>query len=176
MKRLIRLCCLTSPESDSRTVSISSSVSKAPTIEEDTERTYRTVLEMKVETRTKDKEHQRGGSMFETECAGECQCVEELSSGRHTFTYKSGAVYDGEWLNYQRSGRGKMRFLNNIIYSGEWLRDLPSGHGVLELSPGLRYTGNWQRAGYTGSVCLLETQPPSFPAWLAAVNDGYGTS
>lgn len=45
------------------------------------------------------------------------------------FTYKSGAIYNGEWLGGFRHGKGKMKWLDGTIYEGEWSYGQAYGQG-----------------------------------------------
>ena len=48
--------------------------------------------------------------------------------GKYTFT--SGAVYSGQWLNGQMSGKGKMVNADGTSYEGDWLNNVMNGEGV----------------------------------------------
>ena len=39
---------------------------------------------------------------------------------KRTFTYKSGAVYDGEFIGGMRHGKGKMSWPDGAYYEGDW--------------------------------------------------------
>ena len=47
--------------------------------------------------------------------------------------YASGASFDGEWVDGERSGHGVMRYANGAQYEGQWHRDVKHGYGRLEL-------------------------------------------
>jgi len=70
--------------------------------------------------------------------------------------YKNGNIYDGNWLNNQKSGLGKMIFSSNMpsimwTYYGEWKNNLFNGLGLMKYSKYRLYKGNWlngKRDGY----------------------------
>jgi len=43
-----------------------------------------------------------------------------LKHGYGVYTYKSGAKYDGNWLNNKRNGLGVYSFANGNTYEGTW--------------------------------------------------------
>ena len=43
--------------------------------------------------------------------------------------YKSGRLYEGEWLNDVRSGKGYERYSNGNIYQGYFENGKAHGHG-----------------------------------------------
>lgn len=48
---------------------------------------------------------------------------------RAPYTYKSGAMYDGEWKGGFRHGFGKMRWKDGAEYIGQWRFGEPSIKG-----------------------------------------------
>jgi len=44
-----------------------------------------------------------------------------------SYTYKSGAIYNGEWKGGLRHGEGKMVWLDGARYEGNWEFNLASG-------------------------------------------------
>ena len=39
---------------------------------------------------------------------------------RESYAYKSGAVYEGEWVGHVRDGAGMQRWPDGARYEGEW--------------------------------------------------------
>ena len=37
-----------------------------------------------------------------------------------SYTYKSGAVYEGEWMGGMRHGKGKILWVDGASYKGDW--------------------------------------------------------
>jgi hypothetical protein len=91
-----------------------------------------------------------------------------------TFRYKSGAVYHGSCRQGRRHGNGELRWTGDMWYRGEWEDGHPKGQGTMQLEPGVRFNGPWIRRDYQGSENLHLIS--SFPEWLGAIEDGYGTS
>ena len=44
-------------------------------------------------------------------------------SGKGTYFYKNGDVYEGEWQLDRREGMGKMIYANGKIEEGKWMKD-----------------------------------------------------
>eukprot|EP00931_Biecheleriopsis_adriatica_P023963 TRINITY_DN15026_c0_g2_i1.p1 TRINITY_DN15026_c0_g2~~TRINITY_DN15026_c0_g2_i1.p1 ORF type:complete len:365 (+),score=70.82 TRINITY_DN15026_c0_g2_i1:80-1174(+) len=60
---------------------------------------------------------------------------------RHEF--RSGAIYDGQWLSGMRHGVGKQTWPNGTEYVGKWHRGRASGMGEIKHSDGDAYIGQW---------------------------------
>jgi len=50
---------------------------------------------------------------------------------REPYTFRSGAIYIGEWKGNFRDGYGKMTWPNGTEYKGNWSRNRASGIGDL---------------------------------------------
>ncbi|EPY19521.1 phosphatidylinositol-4-phosphate 5-kinase [Strigomonas culicis] len=62
-----------------------------------------------------------------------------------TYTYKSGAIYEGTFDGSLRSGRGHWQHPQGEIYEGEYVNNLQEGLGIyLFPSTGKRYLGHWR--------------------------------
>ncbi len=48
-----------------------------------------------------------------------------------SFTYKTGAIYSGQWLGGFRHGRGLMKWPDGTYYEGEWNLGYAEGKGML---------------------------------------------
>mmetsp|Transcript_5033 Transcript_5033/g.9005 ORF Transcript_5033/g.9005 Transcript_5033/m.9005 type:complete len:346 (+) Transcript_5033:52-1089(+) len=75
---------------------------------------------------------------------GEAPILEDSSiktRARHQF--RSGAVYDGEWLGGMRHGVGKQTWPDKTEYIGEWLRGRANGKGRIKHSDGDVFIGEW---------------------------------
>lgn len=59
------------------------------------------------------------------------------------YTYKSGAVYYGDWLGGFRHGDGKITFKDGSTYDGEWNIGKAHGKGVFKQVHGDEYEGSW---------------------------------
>ena len=60
-----------------------------------------------------------------------------------SFTYKTGASYDGEWKGGMRHGMGTMRWPDGAQYVGLWNHNYASGSGKFFHSEGDVYDGKW---------------------------------
>ncbi|CAK4667035.1 unnamed protein product [Aphanomyces euteiches] len=72
-------------------------------------------------------------------------------SGRKTYTYPNGDVYEGDFESYKRHGQGKYTVANTgFSYEGMWAENLRHGKGVLRSMQGT-YNGTWvldEKCGY----------------------------
>ena len=59
------------------------------------------------------------------------------------YKYKSGAIYEGEWLGGFRHGYGTMTWEDGIIYEGEWNYGYAEGKGQLTYPNGQYLKGNF---------------------------------
>lgn len=65
--------------------------------------------------------------------------------GLGVLMYKSGRLYEGEWLADKRNGRGYERFSNGSIYLGTFKNNKAHGKGVYTWANGEIYDGEWER-------------------------------
>jgi hypothetical protein len=66
------------------------------------------------------------------------------SNGFGVMTYSSGVVYEGHWVNEERSGVGKITSKGGDVYDGMWRNHLRNGEGVLRNADGSGYSGEWK--------------------------------
>ena len=59
------------------------------------------------------------------------------------YTFKSGAIYEGEWLGGFRHGKGIQKWVDGAQYEGEWAEGKAHGKGTFTHTDGDMYTGNW---------------------------------
>ena len=72
-------------------------------------------------------------------------------NGKGVFTYRSGEVYSGSWLNDKRNGKGKLIWKNGNVYDGGWLDDKRRGKGkVTYKSSGVVYEGDFINGKFNG--------------------------
>lgn len=57
------------------------------------------------------------------------------------FTYKSGAVYKGDWLGGMRHGKGTMEWTDKARYEGTWDLNQAQGQGMFYHADGDVYDG-----------------------------------
>lgn len=61
-----------------------------------------------------------------------------------TYTFQSGAVYDGTFLGSKRHGRGHWRHPEGEVYEGEYADNKQHGRGIYIFgNSGKRFIGNW---------------------------------
>ncbi|KAH9598967.1 MORN motif [Trypanosoma melophagium] len=100
--------------------------------------------------------------------------------GKYTLPGDKGYVYEGEFLNGERSGNGTCTFTNGRRYEGEWLQDKMHGKGHLIGAPGVddyaEYTGPFvqgERSGVDG-VCRYANGDLYKGSWLHDKRHGHG--
>ena len=54
---------------------------------------------------------------------------------------RTGEVYEGECVNWQREGKGKMITSTGICYIGDWKENKMHGHGTITFPSGQKYVG-----------------------------------
>lgn len=119
--------------------------------------------------------------------------------GHGVYTYRNGAVYDGEWADGRKQGQGKqvqpdgsvytgqwqdnlqngqgrMKWANGDVYVGQWSAGHMHGKGVFTSANGDRYQGNFVVDQREGKGVLTHRNGESFDgAWKAGVREGSGT-
>ena len=75
---------------------------------------------------------------------------ENLPTERRSYTYKTGAVYTGEWKGGMRHGNGTMKWPDGAKYSGSWLFNAAAGQGNFTHADGDTYTGSWVNSKANG--------------------------
>jgi hypothetical protein len=55
---------------------------------------------------------------------------EPVKPSQQPVTLKSGAVYEGEWLNQKRHGFGVLKWPDGAVYSGYWKANKADGQGT----------------------------------------------
>ncbi|CBH17969.1 hypothetical protein, conserved [Trypanosoma brucei gambiense DAL972] len=70
---------------------------------------------------------------------------------KRSYTYKSGAVYEGTFQGTKRHGRGHWKHPSGEVYEGEYVDNRQEGLGVYYFSEsGKRYVGNWMSGKMNG--------------------------
>jgi len=84
--------------------------------------------------------------------------------GLGRYTYRDGAVYEGEFEEGKPSGEGTVHYANGDIYTGGWDITGPDGAGAYEFANGKKVSGIWDqgrlvRRTYTESRIASNTTP-----------------
>ena len=69
-----------------------------------------------------------------------------LVRARKRHVFKTGAVYDGQWLGNARDGLGHQTWPDGAEYMGEWKNNVVTGTGAFAHGDGDRYVGQWRWA------------------------------
>ncbi len=76
-------------------------------------------------------ESKKNSKYFKIEEANETLTDASISStvAKKKYTYKTGAIYDGEWLGGLRHGFGTMTWADGAKYEGQWNTNQACGRG-----------------------------------------------
>ena len=78
-------------------------------------------------------------------------CVEgDCFNGKGKFTQADGSVYEGDFLNGQRTGKGKATWADGNVYEGDWKADQVTGKGKYTWADGDVYEGDFLNGQRTG--------------------------
>ena len=103
-------------------------------------------------------------------------------SGRGTIFFKSGATYQGYFLNSERHGWGTHTYVDGSKYIGCWQRDLKHGKGGYTYGPqhtnanniGAQYVGEWVKGDKHGHGEYFSTQWQYCGGFEAGMFQGIG--
>lgn len=97
------------------------------------------------------------------------------SSSHRRHTFRTGAVYDGEWLGNERSGFGTQTWADGAEYQGEWRQNTASGRGCFKHCDGDVYIGQWRQNMKHGYGVYLHRDGTQYQGeFLDDLQDGYG--
>ena len=69
---------------------------------------------------------------------------DNLSIEQRSYTYSTGAVYNGEWRGGMRHGRGTIVWVDGAKYEGELAFNAAAGNGKFTHAEGDVYEGHWK--------------------------------
>lgn len=84
-----------------------------------------------------------------------CEIEHDKPSGRNTYRWSNGNLFEGEWREGEITGKGKLLYHNRDAYEGDFLEGLPSGKGVLRLHIGEQYEGKFWKGKFHGQGIYL---------------------
>lgn len=74
----------------------------------------------------------------------------DLRSGKGTYTYADGTVFEGYYANDAKNGKGTLKFANGDTYEGDFVNDYRTGSGAYTWFTGDQYVGDFYRNTITG--------------------------
>lgn len=106
-------------------------------------------------------------------------------SGKGTFTFKTGTIYVGHWINNLMEGKGELQipkegkfkgqFVNSKkqgtgtfiwkdgdIYNGSWKDDKMDGQGTYTCSNGTEYSGTFASNSFKSGKCTFKNETGSY--------------
>eukprot|EP00419_Tripos_fusus_P021803 CAMPEP_0172712730 /NCGR_PEP_ID=MMETSP1074-20121228/61272_1 /TAXON_ID=2916 /ORGANISM="Ceratium fusus, Strain PA161109" /LENGTH=365 /DNA_ID=CAMNT_0013536703 /DNA_START=125 /DNA_END=1223 /DNA_ORIENTATION=+ len=95
---------------------------------------------------------------------------------RKPYTFKTGSVYDGQWLGNRRHGMGKQRWEDGATYEGQWNDNKAEGNGRFQHSCGGTYVGQWRSNMAHGKGVYYHTEDLTsyHGEWLNDLQHGTG--
>ena len=76
--------------------------------------------------------------------------VNGQKSGQGIMTYFNREEYKGNWANDTMHGKGYFRYINGDAYEGNWQNGIKNGQGIMSYGNGNRYDGNWENGIKSG--------------------------
>ena len=64
--------------------------------------------------------------------------------GKGTYTFASGASYEGEWADSKKHGKGTYTYADGNSYEGEWAEDKKHGKGTYTYASGAVEVGCYE--------------------------------
>jgi len=98
-----------------------------------------------------------------------------LVKSRRRHTFRTNAVYDGEWLGNERSGFGIQTWPDGAVYEGQWKQNKAWGQGRFRHCDGDVYTGQWRQNMAHGFGVYLHRDGTTYAGdFLDDLQDGVG--
>lgn len=95
-------------------------------------------------------------------------------TGKHI--YKSGDIYEGEFLDGKRHGTGKMVYASGDVYEGEFAQNKRHGKGSVQYADGRSYIGQWKDGQISGTGKFVYVSGSTYEGeFLEGLRDGIGT-
>lgn len=73
-------------------------------------------------------------------------------NGFGVYTYISGAIYTGEWMNNFHHGKGVYEFPDGSVYEGEWKNHKMNGEGCYTDRDGRKWKGEFVEGIYQSKM------------------------
>ena len=78
-------------------------------------------------------------------------CVSgNCENGKGKYTWKSGDVYEGDFIKGDKSGKGKYTWKNGEVYEGDFIEGARTGKGKYTWKSGNVYEGDWIEGARSG--------------------------
>jgi len=90
-------------------------------------------------------------------------------------TFRTGAVYSGQWRGRARHGFGFQSWPDGASYAGQWAENIASGQGVYTFPDGSAYVGEWERNRFHGLGAYYDVSRTVFRGeWEHGQREGLG--
>jgi len=109
----------------------------------------------------------------ELRCLSKSASLDQYSERRHEF--KTGAVYEGQWLGGERSGFGLQVWPDGARYEGMWKKNMATGKGEFRHVSGAVYIGQWRHNQAHGSGVYRDADRTTYTGeFMDDFPDGWG--
>mmetsp|Transcript_84211 Transcript_84211/g.234902 ORF Transcript_84211/g.234902 Transcript_84211/m.234902 type:complete len:303 (-) Transcript_84211:174-1082(-) len=99
----------------------------------------------------------------------------DIQEERPTYTFGTGARYDGQWKGRRRHGFGVQKWTDGSSYEGQWRGDQAYGHGRFVLGTGqVAYIGQWKHNMSQGAGIAYHEDHTYVGQWVNDLQAGYG--
>lgn len=80
----------------------------------------------------------------------------DMANGQGTGVWRTGSVYEGQWVDNLRHGKGAFTWPDGERYEGDYASDRRTGQGVYHWKNGQRWEGQWKDDMRHGPGVLYE--------------------
>lgn len=90
------------------------------------------------------KREKRATYTFKTGATYDGEWIGGFRDGYGVQKWPDGAQYEGQWKDNRAHGKGKFIHIDGDIYDGDWVNDKANGYGVYHHINGAMYEGYWR--------------------------------
>jgi hypothetical protein len=76
-----------------------------------------------------------------------------------TFTWESGNIYHGNYINDERMGYGEMYWTDGSCYKGDWIKGIQHGRGIMTFPDGRIKDGYFDTNVFKGNTQIISSEP-----------------
>ncbi|MBP7184178.1 MAG: caspase family protein [Saprospiraceae bacterium] len=104
------------------------------------------------------------------------QCVKgNCLNGTGVYKFKSGAVYEGEFIKGLFNGRGKLKYSNGEYFEGQWKNQYKDGLGLMFYASGDKYEGYFSQNKRNGNGTMKFANKEVYAGnWANDLFNGFG--
>ncbi|EGR32540.1 hypothetical protein IMG5_078660, partial [Ichthyophthirius multifiliis] len=91
-----------------------------------------------------EKREKRPAYTFKSQAVYDGEWKGNMRDGYGVQKWIDGAKYEGEWVNNKACGKGKFYHVDGDIFEGQWENDKANGYGIYYHTNGAKYQGEWK--------------------------------